>query len=543
VNQSAIKIVVAEKMAAAGLRLLDDEAARDGWCVVPPETFAEDPAAHLRDAIALIVRSAVRADRKLLEGAPRLRVIGRAGAGVDNVDVDFATERGIVVMNTPGANAIAVAEHTLGLMLAMARHLPRADHSTRAGRWEKKSLQGTELKSKVLGIVGLGRVGAEVARRALALEMTVLAFDPYVAAARAEELGAKPASLDEVFSNADYLSLHVGLSPQTEKMINAGAIQKMKSGVRIVNCARGELIDDAALAAALASGQIAGAALDVFAQEPPAGSELLKSPNVIATPHIAGSTDEAQEAVSVQIVQQVVEYLRESVAQNAVNAPSVSDAEYRQMRPYLQLAEKLASLLGQLSEGNLAEVRLSYGGALGRWKTALIRKYALIGLLGKRSQEIVNLVNADGQARQRGIRVSENNESAANIDLNLLSIALRAERTSLSATGAVVHGSSARIIELNGAEIEAPLEGHMLLIRNLDVPGVIGKVGSLLGAGGVNIARFALGRESAPIGETLTFPGQRKALGLIQTDVAVPRTILDELQRLPEIVSIKAVVL
>lgn len=536
---SRLKIVIAEKISAAGEALLR---ATPDFEVIGPEDYSKSPGQHLCDAVALIVRSALQADRTLLEQAPHLRVIGRAGVGVDNVDVEFATARGIVVMNTPGANAVAVAEHTLGLMLALARHITRADESLRAGKWQKKALQGSELHGKVLGIVGLGRVGTELARRARALNMKVMAFDPYVSQRVVEELNIRAAALHEVLESSDYLSLHVGLTPQTQNMINAATLAKMKPGVRIINCARGELIDEAALLAALESGHVAGAALDVFAKEPPGESALLRHPQLISTPHIAGSTVEALEAVGVQIAQQVATYLRESVAQNAVNVPSLSDAEYRQVLPYMKLAEKLAALLAQLTDGNLDEVVLSYSGALTRWNTALLRSSAIIGVLRGQTQEVVNLVNAEAQAKQRGIRIAENCALERAMEMNLLALTLRTQTSSVFASGAVVHGNSPRIIELNGAEVEVPLAGNLLVMRNRDVPGVIGQVGSVLAAHGVNIARFALGRESAQVKDA-SVPSNANALGLIQTDIAVGAVALAKLRAIPEILLLRPVVL
>ncbi|TAL07881.1 MAG: phosphoglycerate dehydrogenase, partial [Nitrospirae bacterium] len=335
-----MKIVIAEKVSPAAEALLKEESR---WEVLTSEQVDGKLAAHLANADALIVRSAVQVTAALLEPARKLRVIGRAGVGVDNIDLEAATKKGIAVMNTPGANAVAVAEHTFALMLALARHLCRADALTRAGRWEKKSLQGTELRGKTLGIAGLGRVGMEVARRARVFGMEVIAHDPFVSTTVARELGIKLASLDEVYAAADYLTLHVGLTPQTSGMINAAALAKMKKGARLINCARGELVEEAALAEALRSGHLAGAAVDVFTEEPPKSSPLLALENVIATPHIAGSTREAQEAVGYQIALQVKEYLKRGVIQNAVNVPSVSHDEYAQMQPYIVLAERLGS--------------------------------------------------------------------------------------------------------------------------------------------------------------------------------------------------------
>src|SRR5215472_12762919 len=318
-----MKIVIAEKISPQAIQLLRQES---DWTVLTPEQL-DGKLVALADADALIVRSAVDVTAGMLRGAGKLRVIGRAGVGVDNIDLEAATKAGIAVMNTPGANAVAVAEHTLALMLALARHLTRADSTTRAGKWEKKSLQGSELRGKVLGIVGLGRIGIEVARRARAFGMSLIAHDPFVAASVAREMDIQLADLDRLYSAADYITLHVGLTPQTAGMINAQALGKMKKGVRIVNCARGELVDEAALAAALKSKHVAGTALDVFTTEPPKGSPLLGLENVLATPHIAGSTNEAQEAVGIQIAGQVREYLKRGVIQNAVNMPSLDDKQ------------------------------------------------------------------------------------------------------------------------------------------------------------------------------------------------------------------------
>src|SRR5579864_2651374 len=348
-----MKIVIAEKVAANAVELLKEE---PGWTVVTADQIKDGLAGPLRDADALIVRSAVDVNAGTLRGAEKLRVIGRAGVGVDNIDLEAATKAGIAVMNTPGANAVAVAEHTLALMLALARNITRADSTTRAGKWEKKSLQGTELRGKVLGIVGLGRIGLEVAKRAKAFEMKIMAHDPFVAPAVARSLEIQLAELDEVYAAADYITLHVGLTPQTTRMIDEKALAKMKRGVRIINCARGELVDEAALAAAIAGKQVSGAALDVFAQEPPKDSPLPALENVISTPHIAGSTHEAQDAVGVQIAVQIREYLKRGVIQNAVNMPSIDDQQYAQMQPYIALAEKLGAFLANIASGSVQAI-------------------------------------------------------------------------------------------------------------------------------------------------------------------------------------------
>ena len=356
-----MKIVLAEKVSPATLAVF---AAEPGWEILTHDQLPDGLQAALADADALVVRSAVQVDDALMEHAPKLRVVGRAGVGVDNIDADAATRRGVVVMNTPGANAVAVAELTIGLMLALARKLPVANATMHAGKWEKKNLQGAELRGKTLGILGLGRVGLEVARRARGFGLEIIGSDPFVSAAVARENGIKLVSVEELMSGSDYITLHVGLTPQTAGVINAKTLAAMKKGVRIINCARGELVDEAALVAALKSGHVAGAALDVFTVEPPKDSPYADLSNVILTPHIAGSTAEAQEAVGIQIAMQVREYLKLGVVQNAVNLPSLSHEEYVQLAPYIDLAGRLGSFLAQAGKGGIEAI------ATGVWRRA-----------------------------------------------------------------------------------------------------------------------------------------------------------------------------
>ncbi len=535
-----MKIVVAEKISEAALHLLHEDAA---WTVIAPEEFAQSPEKALRDADALIVRSALQVDKRLIESAPSLRIIGRAGVGVDNVDQEFATRRGIVVMNTPGANAVAVAELTVALMLSLARSIPRAAETMRSGKWEKKSLQGSELSGKTLGIVGLGRVGIEVARRARAMNMSVVAYDPYVAPKIARDLEVELAELDHVYASADYLSLHLGLSERTVRMINAESLRKMKPGVRIINCARGELVDDVALEAALKSGHVAGAALDVFTQEPPKDNPLLALTNVIGTPHIAGSTAEAQEAVGVQIANQVREYLKNSIVQNAVNVPSLSDLEYRQLSPYIQLSERLGKFAAQLAAGNLEEISVEYHGEVADMKTALLRSSVVKGVLQGTSPDVINIVNAVAQAEERGIRLQET-KSAARSSADEIGVKLTSSHGSVSARGTVVHGTSPRISEVNGIEVECPLEGNLLVFKNRDLPGVIGVVGTLLGEAGINIARFVLGREAPRSSASATQDGSvanAYAIAIIQTDTQADESVLQKFRELPAIVEVRSV--
>jgi D-3-phosphoglycerate dehydrogenase / 2-oxoglutarate reductase len=528
-----MKIVVAEKVAANAVQILKDE---PGWTVITADQIDGNLAGTLPDADALIVRSAVNVNGDVLRNAGKLRVIGRAGVGVDNIDLDAATKAGIAVMNTPGANAVAVAEHTLALMLALARHIVRADSTTRAGKWEKKSLQGTELRGKTLGIIGLGRIGMEVARRAKAFEMKLVAHDPFVAASVARELEIELADLDRVYAAADYLTLHVGLTPQTTGMINEQALKKMKKGVRIINCARGELVDEAAVAAALASKQVGGVALDVFTQEPPKNSPLLALENVIATPHIAGSTNEAQDAVGVQIASQVREYLKRGVIQNAVNMPSIDDQQYAQMRPYIALAEKLGAFLANVVSraGSIEEIAIRYSGRLTEWKTELIRNAAIQGVLNQRIAERANVVNAAAIAQERGIQVHESKKDGVATGIaDAVCVRLKTSADERLVRGAVLRGSSLRLIEVDGINIEVPLEGHLIYLRNRDVPGVVGKVGTILGQHNVNIGNFALGRSSNESGA--------QAIAVVQVDSSAPEAVLNELRELKEIEEVQGI--
>lgn len=530
-----MKIVFAEKTSSAALELFREEAR---WQVITPEQINGKLPEAIADAEALIVRSAVQVDAGLLEHAGKLRVIGRAGIGVDNIDLDAATRKGIAVMNTPGANAVAVAEHAFALMLAMARQIPRANTGMHAGKWEKKSLQGWELRGKTLGIVGLGRIGMEVAKRALVFGMDVVAHDPFVSAGAVRSLGIKLAERDEVFAAADYLSLHVGLTPQTVGMINAGTLAAMKHGVRIVNCARGELIDESALAEAIKNGQVAGAALDVFAEEPPKSSPLTGLENVILTPHIAGSTHEAQEAVGYQIALQVKEYLKRGVIQNAVNVPSVSHDEYLQMQPYIVLAERLGAFLAQAMDGTLEEISLRYSGSVAEWRTELIRNAAITGILSNLASErtAANLVNAMSLAEERGVRVSENKKSQTPSGgaANVISLMVKRSAAEMLVKGAVLHGSSPRLLAVDDIDIEAPLEGCVIYLCNRDVPGVIGRVGTILGQRNINIANFALGRARGK-------EAGRNAIAVVQVDNAVSEEVLSELRRVEAITLAKAI--
>jgi D-3-phosphoglycerate dehydrogenase len=533
-----MKIVVAEKISASAVALLQEPR----WTVVTHDQLEGKLNSHLADADALIVRSAVQVNSALLEHAPKLRVVGRAGVGVDNVDLDAATRKGIAVMNTPGANAVAVAELTLGLMLSMARFVPRADALMHAGKWEKKSLQGTELRGKTLGVIGLGKIGMEVARRASAFGMEIVGHDPFVSASVAKAQGIRMCKLEEVYAVGDYLTLHVGLTPQTTGMIRADSIRKMKKGVRIVNCARGELVDEGALAHAIKQGHVGGAALDVFQEEPLKDSPLSALDNVILTPHIGGSTHEAQEAVGYQIALQVKEYLKSGVIQNAVNVPSVSHEEYAEMQPYVVLAERLGSFLAQVSEGTLEEISLRYSGHIAEWKTELIRNAAIKGILNQVLDEKANLVNAASIASDRGLRVHELHKpkSSTGGSGSVLSVLLRTPGEEHRVKGAVLHGHAPRLLSVDDIDVEAPLERNLIYLRNRDVPGVIGKVGTILGEHKINIADFSLGRQAGNGGSEKKIAG-RKAVAVVHIDGRVPEEVLKALRKIPAIEQAKAI--
>jgi D-3-phosphoglycerate dehydrogenase / 2-oxoglutarate reductase len=519
-----MKILVADKISERGFALLRET----GWEVVSPATGSL--AAEIANADGLIVRSATKVTPELIEAAPKLRVVGRAGVGVDNIDVEAATHHGILVMNTPGGNAVSVAEHTFALMLAMARSVPQSNAAIHAGRWEKSGASGTELRGKTLGLVGLGRVGTEVARRARALEMTILAHDPYVTPAAARELEVELVTLDELLKRSDVISLHTSLSPATENMFNAAAFAKMKRGARLINCARGELIDEAALADALKSGQLSGAAVDTFAQEPPKNSPLIGLVNLIATPHIAGSTAEAQEEVGTAVAQQVRDYLADGVIRNAVNMPALSVEQYRRLRPYLELGERLGAFIAQAAPSpSFSRIRIRYAGEPAELGSHVVRSAVLSGILNCVLSEKVNLVNASAAAAERGLIVEETTRRRERGYPNTLEVAVADGGSvgELTVEGTVVSDGSPRILSLDGIGLEAPLEGTLLLTRNRDVPGVIGMIGTALGNLGVNIATFALGRRSPVHGA--------EAVAMVRLDGVVDESVAQHIRAIPSI--------
>lgn len=525
-------VLVADKLADAAVATL--KAQPDFNVIVSdPQNFHQ----HLDEAEALLVRSAAKVPKEVIEKAPTLRVVGRAGIGVDNIDLEAATQAGVLVMNTPGGNSVAVAEHTLALMLSLARSIPQASASTKSGKWEKKVFLGTELSGKTLGVVGLGSIGREVVQRARAFDMRVIATDPYVSSQWAADMNVELVDLPKLLAEANYISLHVALTPETRNMISREQLAVMKDGVRIINCARGGIIDEEALLEALESGKVAGAGLDVFAAEPPAGSRLLESDKLIATPHIGGSTGEAQEIVGIRIAQQVVEYLRYGVVINAVNMPSVSPEQYRVIGPFVDLAERLGAFAARVASGNPKTVRLVYLGKIGENSTNLIRNGGLAGVLNRFLSQKVNVVNAMQIAAQRGLDVAERHEKRAS-PTDFIRLELETDTGTTTVVGAIILGKP-RLIQIDGIQCEATLSGNLTFMKNKDVPGVIGHVGTVLGRNGINIANFSLGREDAPTvpGETLT------AVAVVETDGAVSEQALAELRQMPAVLLARTVAL
>lgn len=525
-----MKVLVADVVDPAAIALLRAE---DSLDVV--QSNPRDFRSELGDTEALIVRSSVKVTADVMALAPQLRVIGRAGVGVDNIDCDAATDRGIVVMNTPGGNATSVAEHTLALVLSLARSVPSASASTKAGQWERKRFQGNEVLGKTLGIVGLGNIGRQVAERAKPFGMEIIAHDPFVSSDAAKDSGVELISLDALLARADYLTLHLSLTPETTGLINSDTIARMKDGVRIINCARGELIDSDALSDAIAAGKVGGAALDVYDKEPPGGSPLLAHEQVVATPHIGGSTAEAQAKVGIDIAGQVRDYLKSGVVVNAVNTPSVSAAQFRRIAPFLQLAERLGSFVAQTSIGRPVRAKLTYSGDFNATDSIIIRNAALSGILNCFLSQKANLVNAFQIARERAIGVSEVRRGMTHFS-DSIKLGLKTEDIERTVEGAVFPDGSPRIISVDGIYVEAYLEGSILYVTNRDVPGVVGRLGTVLGESGINISNFALGR-----GEPVSENEPAEAVALVQTDQRLPASLLDRLYRMRAVVFAKAI--
>ena len=522
-----MKIVVADDLPGSALDVLRAE----GWNVDArtgraPEQLATDVA----DAEAIVVRSATKVTAPLIQAAPKLRVIARAGTGVDNVDVPAASARGVVVMNAPGANSISVAELAVALMLALARHVPAADSAMKQGKWEKKKFLGEEVREKTLGLAGLGRIGQEVARRAAAFDMRIIAHDPFISEDVASDLGVELVSLDQLFARSDFLSLHMPSTPTTKNIVNAERLAKAKKGIRIINTARGDLIDEGALADAIESGHIGGAALDVFQKEPTVDHRLQTLPQVVATPHIAASTREGQELVGMETMAALRDFLRDGIIRNAVNFPSVSAEEFNRLKPFLDLGERLGHFVAQMNEGRVKALGVRYYGDLAAGRTDMIANAVLVGLFKPMLEAGVTPVNARNVAHERGIEIIESRSTRSRNYTSLLSVKLHTPDGERWIEGAVFERTIPRLVLLDGISVEAPLEGTMIVIHNTDQPGVIGAIGTILGRHNVNIANFALGREGD------------SAIGVVIVDAAsVGEAVLDEIRKVQGIREVRLV--
>src|SRR4051812_28604925 len=523
-----VKIVVADDLPASALELLRSES---GWAIDArsgrkPETLAQD----LADADCILVRSATKVTAALMEAAPGLRIIARAGTGVDNVDVAAASARGILVVNAPGANSISVAEHACALMLALSRTIPAADSAMKAGKWEKKRFLGTEVRGKTLGVAGLGRIGQEVAQRARAFGMRVVAHDPYISKEIAAGLGVELMTLDEVCATADYLTLHLPSTPETKHLFNDERLARCKPGIRLINTARGELIDEAALRRAIENGSVGGAGLDVFETEPPADWSLAQLLQIIATPHIAASTEEAQELVGIDTAATVRDFLRDGMVRNAVNFPSIHPDELRRLQPWIRLSDQLGSLVGQMGAARIEAVGLRYYGSLAESRgVEVLAASAVAGVLRPILSSGVSMVNARAAARARGIDIVESRSSRSRHFTSLVSVKLHTDAGERWVEGTVFEPNSPRLVSVRGVDVEAPLGGTMLIISNDDQPGVIGEVGTILGRHGVNIANFALGRSG------------KIAIGIVNVDeeAAAPQALDVAIEELRKVAAIR----
>jgi D-3-phosphoglycerate dehydrogenase len=520
------KVLISDKMDPNAERILKERGCEvDVITGKTPEELKEIVGQY--DGLA--IRSATKVTQEILDAATNLKVIGRAGIGVDNVDIPYASGKGVVVMNTPFGNSITTAEHAIALMFALARQLPAANAQTQEGKWPKNAFMGVEMTGKTLGLIGAGNIGSIVASRALGLRMKVIAYDPFLTEDRAVELGIEKVDLETLVTRADFITLHTPLTDETRNILSRERLEKTKKGVRIVNCARGGLIDEAALKDGLDSGHIAGAALDVFAVEPAKDNPLFGTPNFICTPHLGASTTEAQVNVALQVAEQIGDFLTTGGITNALNVPSLSAEEAPKLKPYMALAERLGSLIGQLARGNLPKISIEVEGAAAQLNQKPITAAVLAGLMKHYSQS-VNMVNAPYLAKERGMEVREIRNEREGDYHTLVRVTVATSQGDRSVAGSLFGAGNPRLIEIFGIGIEADLDGHMLYIVNEDAPGFIGRIGSLLGEAGINIGTFHLGRREAG-GE---------AVLLLSVDQAIPQEVVDKASQLQGVKNVKA---
>lgn len=525
-----MKVLISDKLSQKGIELFQNEEGIevDVKTGLSPQELISCIGAY----DGLVVRSETKVTPEVLAAARNMKVIGRAGSGVDNINVAEASKKGIIVMNTPGGNTVTTAEHTISMILSLVRNIPQATISMKAGKWEKKTFMGMEIMDKTLGIIGMGKIGTEVAKRARGLFMNVIAYDPYIAEEAARKLQVELVDMETIFKRSDLITLHVPKSAETSHVINQETIQKMKDGVRIINCARGGLVDENALAEALKSGKVAGAALDVFEQEPPSpDNPLLALPRVICTPHLGASTEEAQDNVAIAIADQMIDFLKNGTIRNAVNAPSIPKEILSGIRPYVRLAENMGSLLSQMSEGRMQKFTVSFHGEVLNYDVAPITVAALMGLLKPILQETVNYVNAPILAREREINVEESKETATGDFTNRITLTLVTDKGATTVAGTLFGKENPRIVKIDGFNIEVQLAEKMLIFSNIDKPGVIGDIGGMLGQAGINISSMQFGREK---------PGGR-AISILNIDNHVDQDMLRKFRELPNVVSVRLI--
>ena len=514
----APKVLVSDKLSETAVQIFRDR----GIDVTFEPNLGKDKDALLaaiKDYDGLAIRSATKVTAKLLEAADNLKVVARAGIGVDNVEIPAASQKGVIVMNTPFGNMITTAEHAIAMMFSVARQIPEASASTQAGKWEKSKFMGVELTNKTLGVIGAGNIGGIVCERAVGLKMKVIAYDPFLSDERAAVLGVTKVELDELFARADFITLHVPLTDKTRKIIDADAITKMKDGVRIINCARGGLVDEAALADALKTGKVAGAAFDVFEVEPAKDSPLFNLPNVVCTPHLGASTTEAQENVALQVAEQMSDYLLTGAVTNALNMPSVTAEEATVMGPWIKLAEHLGTFVGQLTDEPVKAINILYNGNAANMNTAALNAAAVAGLM-KVANPDVNMVSAPVIAKERGVNISTTTQEKSGVFDGYIKLTVVTESRERSIAGTVFSDGKPRFIQIKGITLDAEVGEHMLYTTNNDVPGIIGSLGQTLGEHGVNIANFTLGRSDQ--GEN--------AIALLSLDAPIPVSTLAELK-------------
>ena len=523
-----MKVLVSDSLSEEGLEILRSAGLN---VVYKPGLSPEELKKEIEDADALIIRSGTKVTKEIIDHAKRLKVIGRAGTGLDNVDVAKATEKGIVVMNVPGGNTLSAAEHTFALILSLARRIPQANAAVKSGVWDRKKFMGVELNGKVLGVIGLGRIGSIVAERALCFKMKVLGYDPFVSPEVAKERGIELVSLDELLSKSDFVTIHTPLTKETYHLLNKERISKMKKGAYLINCARGGIVDENALYEALVSGHLAGAALDVFEKEPvPPDYPLLKLDNVVVTPHLGASTLEAQKVVAVEIANQVVDYLLHGIVRNAVNVPAITGEALVVLKPVLNLAERLGLFAAQLIEGAITEVEITYLGEVAKLDVKPATVALVKGLLSPYLKEDVNYVNSLIRAKERNIKVSEIKTESAEDFTSLIRVKVLSSKDSVLVEGTIFGKNEPRIVKINGFRLDALPEGHMLFIFNEDRPGVIGKIGTILGKHNLNIARMYVGQD----------PMKKRNIILLSLDQPPTQEALEELQKEPTVYLVKA---